>query len=109
LGGNNLLLGKLPTSTATAQFFTTRGTVGPVLFDDNTGRFVATIVSSEPGTAEITASFLINDQVCMSPGNFDGFVVTDKIIDIEFIPEGGTFPRRRRERVYRQAAGGRRR
>lgn len=109
VGGNNLLLGKLPNSTASAQFFTTRGTVGPVFFDESTSRFRATITSTEPGRAEITGAFLVNDQVCMIPGEFDGFVVTDKILDVEFVPEGGTFPRRRRQRVYRQARGGRRR
>lgn len=109
IGGNNLLLGKLPNSSASAQFFTTRGAVGPVFFDETTSRFKATITSTEPGPAEITGAFLVNDQVCMIPGQFDGFVVTDKVLDVEFVPEGGTFPRRRRQRVYRQARGGRRR
>lgn len=109
VGGNNLLLGKLPNSTARAEFFTTLGTVGPVLFDESTSRFRATITSADPGIAEISASFLINDQECVNPGTFDGFVVADQVLTVEFIPDGGTFPRRRRERIYRQARGGRRR
>lgn len=109
LGGNNLLLGRLPNSTSEAQFFSTVGTVGPVFFDESTNSFKATITSPTPGKGQVTAAFLINDNVCMTPGNFDGFTVSDQVLDIEFIAEAGTFPRRRKQRIYKESAGGRRR
>jgi hypothetical protein len=109
IGGNNLLLGAIPTSTFRVEWYSTLGTFGPTLFDSDTGIFSVTLTSEEAGLAEVTAAFIVNDKVCMRPGLFDGFTVTDKIIIIEFIPEEGTHPRRRKERQYVHSRGGRRR
>lgn len=108
-GGNNLLLGAIPTSTFRVEWTTTKGTFGPTIFDDETGEFRVTLTSDEVGTAEIFAYFIVNDKVCMRPGNFDGFVVTDRILEVDFIPEKGSYPRRRPQRTYVQSRGGRRR
>lgn len=108
-GGNNLLLGIIPTSTARVEWTTTNGTFGPTIFDDETGTYSVTLTSEDVGSAEVFASFIVNDNVCMRPGLFDGFVVTDNILNLEFIREQGKFPRRRRRNQYVQSRGGRRR
>lgn len=108
-GGAPLLTGLLPNSTATAEFYTTNGTVGPVILDELTGTYKATLTSITRGDAEITAAFIINNNVCTVPGIFDGFTVSDKILRINFIPEEEAFIRRRPANQYVQSGRGKRR
>ena len=106
-----LLEGGLPNAVDkfTAQFVTNFGTIGPVLFDRNTGTFQASITSSEVGEAQISAIFVVNSQERMRPGITDGFGIKDKGLVVDFISEGGTYARRRKTRQYVQSAGGGRR
>jgi hypothetical protein len=108
-GGNPLLNGLLPNSSATVEFYTTLGTVGPVVLDDVTGTYQATLTSNENGDAEISAAFIINDKACMMPGTFDGFTVSDKILRVNFIPPEESFARRRPVNQYVQSGRGKRR
>lgn len=109
LGGGTLLNGLLPSSSAKVEFYSTKGTIGPAVLDDLTGTYRATFTSTETGEAEISAAFLINDKACMTPGSFDGFNVTDKILRVKIIPIEESFARRRPANQYVQSGRGKRR
>lgn len=125
IGGNNLLLGLVATSSAKAVFITTKGKIGPVIYNNELSEYQATFTSDSEGPAEITAEFLINGKVCTTPLNFDGFTTSGKVLKVEFLPKfgpssvdgaggagannAGTTPRRRQDRQYVQSKGGRRR
>lgn len=109
ISGANMLTGGLPNATIGAEFSATGGTIGPVTYDPNTGIFLANITSDRIGVVDISCVFTVRGKVCMRPGKFDGFAVTDKILSIEFLPVGGAYKRRRKERQYMPSAGGRRR
>lgn len=113
INGTALLANFIPNASANedfaAEFSSTIGTVGPVLFDDTTGTFHASLTSDQTGEAVVTGAFLINGKVCMVPGSSDGFTIVDKLLDVEFTRPGGVAPRRRRQNQYIQSAGGRRR
>lgn len=112
-GGTNLLEDFIPTARVpediNAQFDSTFGEVGPVIFDTETAQFRANITSNSRGVAQISGAFLVKSVLCMVPGSFDGFTIEDKVLEVEFVRPGGTYPRRRRRPPYVQSAGGRRR
>lgn len=108
-GGAPLLAGLLPNSTARVEFYSTKGIIGPAIFDDITGAYQATISSVDDGDAEITAALVIDNNTCMVPGVFDGFAVTDKILRVNFIPSEEIFGRRRPTNQYVQSGRGKRR
>lgn len=111
--GVNLLENFLPNAIIPtdfdARFATTRGSIGPVVFDDASSSFRATLTSDSVGSAEVTAAFQIRGQTCMEPGTSDGFSISDQVIEVQFRPIGGDVPRRRRRPTYVQSGGGRRR
>lgn len=107
-GGNNILIGGvLPTSSFTAEFYTTFGELSPVVFDPLTGSFSATISAKTPGKAQLQAAFLVRGKECMRVRNFDGFTITPNTQDVEFVPDRGTFPKSRRKDQFIQSRGGR--
>lgn len=108
-GGTPLLNGLLPNSSATVEFYATNGTVGPAILDDVTGTFRATYTSTERGEAEITAAFIVDNKVCMIPGIFDGFAVSDKILRVHSIAKEESFAHRRPANQYVQSGRGKRR
>lgn len=111
IGGANLLLGALPNARFSALFTVSGGSavVGPTIFDAEQGLFMANISGTTAGTTEISASFFVRQSVCMRPGIFDGFTIVDKILNVQLVPEGGAYRRRRQQTQFIQAAGGRRR
>lgn len=109
IGGNNLLLGGIPGTTATAQFFTTLGTISDPVLDSNAGVYTATLTTDTPGIANITAAFTVAGQSCMLPQFFDGFTFSESIVSVKFAADSGDFQKRRRDRQYVQARGSRRR
>lgn len=107
-GGNPLLIGGvLPSSSFTAQFYTTFGEVSPVVFNSTTGTFTATLSSPVPGKALLQAAFFVRNKECMRAKNFDGFSVTPGLQEVEFIPERSAYPRTRRKDQFVQSRGGR--
>jgi hypothetical protein len=107
--GANLIDAQLPNTNFQVIFTSTLGTVGPVIFDPADSTYKASFVSNTAGTAAITASFLVKNQECISPGAFNGSDIVGKVLNVEFVPPAGRYPRRRRERQYQQSSGGRRR
>jgi hypothetical protein len=107
--GANLIDAQLPNTNFQVVFTASMGTVGPVVFDTADSTYKASFTSTSSGTAEITASFLVGNQECISPGIFDGTNIVSKVLNVEFVEPAGQYPRRRRERQYVQSSGGRRR
>ena len=107
--GANLIDAQLPNTNFQIVFNASIGTVGPIIFDNTDSTYKASFTSNSAGTAEITASFLVGNQECISPGIFDGANIVGKVLNVEFVEPAGRYPRRRRERQYVQSSGGRRR
>ena len=107
--GAALLSGLLPNSTATVEFYTTYGTIGPAILDDATGTYSATFTSSEIGEAEISAAFIVDNKECMVPGIFDGFTINDKTLRVRLLAKEESFNKRRQTNQYVQSGRGKRR
>lgn len=107
--GANLIDAQLPNTNFHVVFNASMGTVGPVMFDSADATYKASFTSNSAGVAEITASFLVVNQECISPGVLDGSDIVGKVLNVEFVEPAGRYPRRRRERQYIQSSGGRRR
>jgi len=109
-GGNDLLVGgQIPGSRFRVQFNSTKGTVGPVIFDEDSGTFNAALSGEDIGDAEITASFVVREGICMNLSSFQSSpaAVTVKTIKVRFVNEKTAYPRARKQNQYVQSRGGR--
>lgn len=107
--GANLIDAQLPNTNFQVVFSSNIGTIGPVIFDPVDSTYKASFTSTSSGLAEISATFLVGNQKCISPGIFDGTNIVDKVLNVEFVEPAGKYPRRRRDKQYVQSSGGRRR